>query len=293
MGPPEHLSPTFLITCVKCRYRLRGLPADGVCPECGTPIAQRIEWWQALAARKPWWVKLRELAGPPLRDADVRWLRRVLAGTLTLAATWLFVAAWAVARRVVSPQSYAPDYMLAAVGAWYLASAWLLTSSERRPDVPARWEAVRWGIRMTSAGACLATWLALRAERVPAGDFWRYSSLAITLGVLCIPAAATMTFLVLAHLAARIPRPWAAGALRVLGWGIIAVMLALCCLGDSGLLHLLYPSQYDRGFDTLGGHVDGVVRACDGIGYALYALVLLILLRLARDLGRCAVTARR
>ena len=44
-APPDEQSLTYHLTCLHCNYRLRGLPADGVCPECGTPIIESIRWW--------------------------------------------------------------------------------------------------------------------------------------------------------------------------------------------------------------------------------------------------------
>lgn len=49
------------VACVTCRYNLRTLPADGVCSECGTPVAQSVE-----AER----VRLAELGGLRVRGAD-------------------------------------------------------------------------------------------------------------------------------------------------------------------------------------------------------------------------------
>ena len=291
--PPDHPSETFLLTCMECRYRLRGLSPDGACPECGTPIARSIEWRRELAARKPWWLKLGGRAGPLLREADARWLRRLLAGTLALAATWVFVGAWLVARRLLSPRSYVPDFALAAIGAWYFASAWLATWGERRPDVPLRWDAVRWAIRLAAGGTCLATWLALRAELVPAGEFWRFSSVAMIVGMLCIPAAAALTLIYLGHLAGRVPDDWAAGSFRIMGWTVVVVTVAPCCLAGERPWRAVSQYRYEGSPNTLGGFLDNVAVACGGIGYAFYAFILLLLLRLAYDLGRCAATARR
>lgn len=39
--------------CVRCSYNLRGLPTDGVCPECGTPVADSLRgYYLAFAAPK-------------------------------------------------------------------------------------------------------------------------------------------------------------------------------------------------------------------------------------------------
>src|SRR4051812_1798992 len=40
IAPPTLL--TSDLPCFQCRYNLRALPADGNCPECGTPIAQSL-----------------------------------------------------------------------------------------------------------------------------------------------------------------------------------------------------------------------------------------------------------
>ena len=37
---PNQLSATAALRCIKCRYPLRGLPIDGVCPECSTPVSE-------------------------------------------------------------------------------------------------------------------------------------------------------------------------------------------------------------------------------------------------------------
>ncbi len=37
---PNQLSTTAALRCIKCRYSLRGLPIDSVCPECSTPVSE-------------------------------------------------------------------------------------------------------------------------------------------------------------------------------------------------------------------------------------------------------------
>lgn len=69
------------LLCVSCGYDLRGLPAEGACPECATPIA-------------------RSLLGDRLAGADVRWLTLVHRGqklaawglTILIAGFGAFVA---------------------------------------------------------------------------------------------------------------------------------------------------------------------------------------------------------
>jgi hypothetical protein len=290
-GPPDELSPTYYLTCMQCRYRLRGLAPDALCPECGTQIARSIQWWGERLARTPWWRRPPVIPGPLLREGDARWLRRVAAGTWALAATWVAAAAW-VAIRAASPwKSLVPDYVLFAVGAGYFLSAWLLTAGEKRADVWPLWDAARWALRGAAFGTCAATWLALQAERVPAHDFAGYTSAAVTIGWLCIPWAAFVTFAYLGHHAARLPDRWTAATCRVLGYGIAWAMTPFC-IGDVAELGRFvsprYRERYSSSPDTLAESLDGLLRTCGAAGYAGYAFILLILLSLAWRFTRCA-----
>src|SRR5436190_11050691 len=77
---PEVINPTspavitLDVPCVGCRYDLRGLRADGRCPECGMEIAQSL-WvcrrWQHRRAHR------QEL----LSAADPKWLRQLCVGS--------------------------------------------------------------------------------------------------------------------------------------------------------------------------------------------------------------------
>jgi hypothetical protein len=69
--------PTVLgdLPCRKCSYNLRTLPTTGVCPECGTPVAESIR-------------------SDRLADADPHWLRTIRLGVSFLWITWLLYVLW-------------------------------------------------------------------------------------------------------------------------------------------------------------------------------------------------------
>ncbi|MHC5023866.1 MAG: hypothetical protein ACYTGG_08130 [Planctomycetota bacterium] len=60
-APIDEPAPDTTLACVDCGYDLRGLPEDGHCPECGTPIA-------------------RSVGGDRLEYANPAWLARLIAG---------------------------------------------------------------------------------------------------------------------------------------------------------------------------------------------------------------------
>src|SRR5262249_10316918 len=59
------------LLCDRCGYDVRAQPADGVCPECGSSVAESRKW--APIPRRPAW-----------QDSDPRWRRRILAGLWVL-----------------------------------------------------------------------------------------------------------------------------------------------------------------------------------------------------------------
>ena len=59
------------LPCHRCGYDLRATPAEGVCPECGEPVAESRRLHAV--PRRPIW-----------RDSDPRWRRRMVAGAWVL-----------------------------------------------------------------------------------------------------------------------------------------------------------------------------------------------------------------
>jgi hypothetical protein len=70
------------IFCITCGYDLRSLPRTGLCPECGTAVAESLLHHEMG----------RTTGGVPLAQSDRRWLRALRGATLLLLAA----AAWQV-----------------------------------------------------------------------------------------------------------------------------------------------------------------------------------------------------
>jgi len=78
------------VDCIGCGYQLRGLPAEGACPECATAI------W-------------RSVRGDLLRDADPDWLARVRRGVSLIArATTFFLLLYLVLFATIFVSAFAP-----------------------------------------------------------------------------------------------------------------------------------------------------------------------------------------
>ena len=108
------------IGCSSCRYNLRGLPPDGLCPECGYPILVSIESNE-----------YRRSLRPPL---SFRYRRRayVLALVLPYVATWCLapeVQSWRF-QGAVADWSNIYSLLLALVG-----GVWCIMSRDARHSV--------------------------------------------------------------------------------------------------------------------------------------------------------------
>ena len=109
------------VPCVSCGYNLRGLHAEGNCPECGTEIYRSLRG-DALRFRHPRWVgRLRTGAGLAYHSWLVMWAPMVVPMPL------LFLADppdWAMSSSWIEAAIFA-----AGVGG-FLVGLWLLTTPE-------------------------------------------------------------------------------------------------------------------------------------------------------------------
>jgi hypothetical protein len=154
------------IPCVTCRYDLRGLQADGRCPECGNAVTVSVNAWN-----------IRRGALPPVR---MEWLRQIESGT------WLVLASFALmAVTAACVPSYVEWYRLPHRGAdlsktpgrvlllslacvWWVLSIWSaskLAAVEQFPECPRQRSLIAFGTRWLNAiyvlgpfSWALATW---------------------------------------------------------------------------------------------------------------------------------------
>ena len=141
------------LPCASCGYDLRAQPPDGVCPECGEPVAKAIRL-AAIPIRPAW------------ADSDPRWRRRMLAGAWLLTLVPLVeVLRWSGWSDVpLFPDFYEPQFMWETLEntffSWIYAyvafctGVVLLFSRERnRRRNPLDWTR-RWGV-LASVGVLL------------------------------------------------------------------------------------------------------------------------------------------
>lgn len=204
--------------CIQCGYQLAGLSPQGVCPECGTPVAESIK-------------------GDGLAFASVEYLRTIARGlfmvrwavlltvvlfigvVLTSALLWAHLPSWwaAVGARLV----YLLPFGLNAVG-W-----WLLTDND--PMLPPERDTISRPIARYSALAIVLAW-AVRTAFAPLPTAMA-SAFEIAMPALVV-GHVVAAGLFLRHLALRAPRRLVAmRARRVAFTGVLLAALLATGIG--------------------------------------------------------------
>ena len=213
------------LPCITCGYNLRGLHADGTCPECGAAIAA------AIAVRV-------ELVG------DRRWGRRVVAGAglllwlpFVLPAAYGFVT-WHAMRMMGHARPAGVVYavhllaVVATMGLGMLGTWWITTPSPQPPaQRPAEvWRSTaRWAVGTVVAAYLLGAILP-RMRHDPA--IWQYMGLCLAAVATTSVALGLHTAAVAARLGAVCLAHWLRASLTVLG--VLVTFFGLAWVSPGG-----------------------------------------------------------
>jgi hypothetical protein len=135
------------VPCFRCGYNVRGLPADGQCPECAAPIDESVRRHRLALANRPL----------PLEASDPRWVRRlawaerlVVLGAIGVLAGEVLSQVVPSAPRVLLLVIFLVPYLAFAAGAWLGAAREPVFAARRR----GRW--LRVLVRTAVAGWALS-----------------------------------------------------------------------------------------------------------------------------------------
>jgi hypothetical protein len=241
------------LPCIHCRYNLRGLSEDGICPECGNPVAPSVEKYRRTA--------------DPLDQVDPRWVARMGGAFFLLALSGIWAAAAPsvdhLARNLYSeyPRDQVHGIRLALyVLPWAIAfvASWRIASREPHASTVDR-RYLRWTIRSTAALWLLAPVLITGPWGFRAQRDW------FPLLIAAAPAS-FLLFVRAAKLMARADRPRLTVECLVLGvvtGGGIALQVLL--LGDAYIRRasadevLFAAPMLATGYPTLSSVVPDVV----------------------------------
>lgn len=213
-------------TCIKCGYNVRGLPAAGRCPECGTPVS-------------------RSLGGTLLRFSDVAWLHKLKRGVdLILYGILLSVIVGIVGgiAATAAGSSAAPllvNIITLGLGLMVAYGQWLLTE----PDPSGRGEVQYGTMRKLVRASVIASIFSsvlnlLPVDRSSSAVSYVLVSIGVILALITIVGYIAF-FFYLSRLAARVPDELSMNRSRFLGWafpvsyGAMIILGLIAALGQS------------------------------------------------------------
>jgi hypothetical protein len=221
------------IVCLSCHYNLRGLQADGLCPECGERVDLSIWHWEQeqngiVVAR-------------PLSASDPRWLVNLQEGLSLVPLTGLALLVVLTAPyRAFDEHTWSRFLMatLSAAGsAFGWLTAWKLSSPEpRRPTIEPR--LARWTLRISATlFACfpLLFWKPVRNFLDGSGE--TVAIVVLSIGLCVAPCA------------------YYVRCSRLLGrsgsFGMAITSVAVAVSMPVVMLASLIPRTFDGGFDAI------------------------------------------
>ena len=254
---PEPVPSTLLQdrACIHCGYNLRGLVADGSCPECGRPIAG-------------------SLRGNFLEHADPQWLDRLRFGCAlklwNIALTGLFVAVAVVLMVLGLPKNALESIVLvgSALGVW---ASFAITTQEPRISLQEDSVTLRKAIRLCVVASAVGS---LLSRVIPAGQLGIVVALLGSGLQLCAPVSFFGELVYLRRFALRVPDVALAKATKTLQWGG-AIALALVII--IGSLIPVLVSLFSGTTTTSGGGRIVITSAnfgAVGVLFASFACIL-------------------
>lgn len=231
-------------TCLQCGYALRGLPIDGLCPECG----QSVE---------------RSLRGASLRHAEPKYVRRLHHGLILVQwATGLGLTAWFMLLAAIGAGLFAwPIIEIILGGVCVLVAAnyvgwWMVTTPD--PGLPGarNRRMTRWIVRAGLAAAYLPVLVIAMSMLHPEFVRWVFhmqgvpgmAGLAVWLSLAGLIASYIARVAYMRWLAMRLPNQLLDSQALATSWTVVIVSIlgAPMCLMGPMIASLLWMHLLDE-----------------------------------------------
>ena len=179
----------FDIFCVSCGYNLRGLHANGRCPECGAEITSSLD----------------RAIEDYVRPIDSAWAVQIRDGAILSIVSFILIIALSLAPTSFFELRHPGRTVLLSLasGWWVLAWYAVLKVSRLEPTAPIRQARIAWALRLSSAVYSIFPFMsAVTPREIP-----RWGIIPLVLILVPTPViAATLLYLRVRQLAARLGR---------------------------------------------------------------------------------------
>ena len=206
--------PDETVHCRRCGYDLRGLSADGRCPECGTPVR--------LA-----------LGSELLAFCDPQWIARVRTGAVAVLSGLAGIVALTFAFLVLRFHGFLGALLAFAFPSLVAIGTWMMTEADPGEAGGRQTAVERWTARLALAAALAWQAVVLVLSSSDAGSIISAAGRALDVPLSLLRAAGEWAMYMYAgRLAMRVPDPLLARRARSLAWAS-GVSLAVWGLGSS------------------------------------------------------------